>query len=85
MGWLRNLIENRKEKWQKNAAKIAKEEAIRLFQIREHNHLLWLTYDGHLIAPFSILCNGEDVNECIALINTIRDLYVEMAINGNKR
>lgn len=85
MGWLRNLIENRKEKWRKNATKIAKEEATRLFQIREYNHLLWLTYDGHFIAPFSMICNGENTNDCIALINTIRDLYIEMVVNGNKR
>ena len=79
------MIAKHKERLHKNAIKIAKEEATRLFQIREYNHLLWLTYDKHLIAPFSMICNGEDANECIALINTIRDLYVEMVIDGNER
>lgn len=85
MWWLRDLIDNHKEKWHKNAERTAKEEATRLFQVKEHNSLLWLTYDGNLIAPFTLLCKGNDVNECVALINTIRDLYVERFTDGNKR
>jgi hypothetical protein len=85
MGWLRDIIENRKKNWHKNAIKFAKEEATRLFQIGEHNSLLWLIYDGHLIAPFAMLCNGDDANECVALINTIRDLYVKRITDGNER
>ena len=85
MRWFKEFIAKRKEKWHKNAERVAKEEAIRLFQIKEHNSLLWLTHNGHLIAPFSMLCNGEDANECIALINTIRDLYVKMITDENER
>ena len=85
MGWLRDLIKNRKEKWHKNAIKGAKREAERLFQIKEHNSLIWLTCNGQLIAPFTMLCSGEDVNECVALLRAIRDLYAERVVNGNER
>lgn len=85
MGWIRNAISKRKEKLHKNAVKDAKIEACRLFQIKEHNSLLWLTFDGFLIAPFSIICKGEDANECVALLNAIRDIYVERVANENKR
>lgn len=85
MGWLKNLINERKEKWRKNTINGAKSEAQRLFQIKEYNSLLWLAYNGQLIAPFTILCNGEDANECIALIKAIRDLYVERVTDGNER
>jgi hypothetical protein len=84
MRWFKELIAKRKERWHKNAINGAKSEAKRLFQIKEYNSLLWLTYNGQLVAPFTLLCGGEDVNECIALLNTIRDIYVERVLNGNK-
>lgn len=85
MRWFNELIAKRKEKWHKNAIKGAKREAERLFQIKEHNSLIWLTYNEQLIAPFTMLCSGEDVNECVALLNAIRDLYAEMVVNENER
>lgn len=84
MGWLRDIIENRKKNWHKNAIKFAKEEATRLFQIKEYNSLLWLTYNGQLVAPFAMLCNGDDANECVALVNAIRDLYVKRIADGKE-
>lgn len=85
MKWLKNWYDKRKKKWRENSIAGAKAEAKRIFQIKEYNSLLWLTYDGHLVAPFAMLCNGEDTNECVALINTIRDLYVERILDGNER
>ena len=81
MRWLKELIAKRKERWHKNAIKSAKEEATRRFQIGEYNSLLWLMNDGHLIAPFTMLCNGEDASECVALLNEIRDLYVRRIVD----
>jgi hypothetical protein len=85
MRWFKELIEKRKEKWHKNAINGAKSEAKRLFQIKEYNSLLWLTYNGQLVAPFAMLCGGEDVNKCVALLNAIRDLYVKRITDGNER
>ena len=79
------MIAKRKEMWHKNAINGAESEAKRLFQIKEHNSLLWLTYNGQLIAPFAMLCGGEEVNECIALLNAIRELYVKRITDGNER
>ena len=85
MGWLNELIAKRKERWHKNAINGAESEAKRLFQTKEYNSLLWLTYNGQLIAPFAMLCSGEEVYECIALLNAIRDLYVKRITDGNER
>ena len=79
------MIAKRKERWRKNAINGAKSEAKRLFQIKEYNSLLWLTYNGQLIAPFAMLCGGEDVNECVVFLNVIRDLYAERVVNENER
>ena len=85
MRWFKEFIAKRKEKWHKNAINGVESEAKRLFQIKEYNSLLWLTYNGQLIAPFAMLCSGEDVNESVALLNAIRDLYTERVVNGNER
>ena len=85
MKWLKNWYDKHKKKWHENSIAGAKAEAQRLFQIKEHNSLLWLTYNGQLVAPFAMLCNGEDTNECVALINSIRDLYVERILDENER
>ena len=83
MRWFKEFIAKRKEKFHQNTINGAKSEAKRLFQIKEYNSLLWLTYNGQLVAPFTLLCSGEDINECVALLNTIRDLYIERILNGN--
>ena len=85
MSWFKEFIAKRKDKWHKNAINGAKREAERLYQIKEHNSLIWLTYNGQLIAPFAMLCSGEDVNESVALLNAIRDLYTERVVNENER
>ena len=85
MQWFKELIARRKEKWRKNAINGAESEAKRLFQIKEYNSLLWLTYNGQLVAPFAMLCSGEDVNESVALLNAIRELYVKRITDGNER
>ena len=85
MRWFNEFIAKRKEKWHKNAINGAESEAKRLFQIKEYNSLIWLTYNGQLIAPFAMLCSGKDVNESVALLNAIRDLYVKRITDGNER
>lgn len=85
MKWLKNWYDKCKKKWHENSINGAKAEAKRIFQIKEYNSLLWLTYNGQLVAPFAMLCNREDINECIALINAIRNLYVERIADGNER
>ena len=85
MGWIRNAISKRKEKWHNNAVKNAKSRAITLFQVKEYNSLLWLTFDGFLIVPFSMLCKGDDASEYITLLNAIRDIYAKMITDGNER
>lgn len=85
MRWFKELIAKRKERWHKNVINGAESEAKRLFQIKEYNSLLWLTYNGQLIAPFVVLCSGEDVNESVALLNAIRELYVKRITDGNER
>jgi len=85
MGWISNMLHKRKEKWHENAIKGAKREAYRRFQIREYNHLLWLTHDGQLIVPFNMVCGGTDSSEFTALLNAIRDLYVERTVGDDEK
>lgn len=85
MKWLKNWYDKHKKKWRENSIAGAKAEAQRLFQIKEHNSLLWLTYNGQLVAPFSVLCSGEDINKSVALLNAIRELYLKRIIDENER
>ena len=43
-----------------------------LFQLREYNDEIWLTYDSHLVCPCSML-NAEPVDA----IKKMRELYIE--------
>ena len=86
MDWLRKLIGRYRNTYHKNVVEGVKSEAQRLFQIKEYDSMLWLTYNDQLIAPFTILCEkGNDTNECVALVNAIRNMYVERVADGNKR
>ena len=42
------------------------------YQIKEYNGEIWLTYDGELVCPCSML-NTEPVNA----VETMRELYIE--------
>ena len=82
MSWLSNIISKRKEKLHANSIKKAKEDASTIFQIKEYNSHMWLTCNGELVAPFTLLLmNDEYVDECISLVNNIRELYVERITN----
>lgn len=53
------------------------ETAKSLFDVTFEEDALWLCYNGHLVAPMSMLTNSTDINECMALISLMRRLYVE--------
>lgn len=80
MSWLENIIVKYKKKWNKNTVIATKAEAYRLYQIKEYNSHLWLTYNDVLIVPFDLICDPSKTAQCIALLETIRDLYVERMI-----
>jgi hypothetical protein len=82
MRWILDVVNRRKEKSHANAIKKAKQDANMIFQIKEYNSHMWLTCNGELVAPFTLLLmNDEYVDECISLVNSIRELYVERITN----
>lgn len=81
MTWLKDVWTRRKSKYNKNREKYVIDRAKEIYQITEYNHQLWYTYNGALFAPCSIVIRNNDgefsSTACVALLNTIRDLYVE--------
>ena len=81
MGWLKELYDKSHNKRVKVHNKKVEEAASHIYQITEYENQLWFTYNGSLFAPCSIVVgnnNGEfSSTECVALLNTIRELYVE--------
>ena len=81
MGWLKELYDKSHNKRVKVHNKRVEEAASHIYQITEYENQLWFTYNGSLFAPCSIVVgdnNGEfSSTECVALLNTIRDLYVQ--------
>ena len=83
MSWILDVVNRRKEKSHANAIKKAKQDANVIFQIKEYDSHMWLTCNGELVAPFTLLLmNDEYVDECISLVNNIRELYVERITNS---
>ena len=80
MNWFENIIVKYKKKWNKNTIIATKNEAHRLYQIKEYDSHLWLTYNGVLIVPFHLICDASSTVQCLALLDTIRDLYVKRMI-----
>jgi hypothetical protein len=65
--------EKRKEKREKALLETAKS----LFDVTFEEDALWLCCNGQLIAPMSMLTNSTDINECMALVSVMRQLYVK--------
>jgi hypothetical protein len=65
--------EKRKEKREKALLETAKS----LFDVTFEEDALWLCYNGQLIAPMSMLTDKNDINECMALVSLMRQLYVK--------
>ena len=84
MNWFENIIVKHKKKWNKNTIIATKDEAHRLYQIKEYDSHLWLTYNDVLIVPFDLICDSSNTAQCIALLETIRDLYVKRMIGENE-
>ena len=84
MNWFENIIAKHKKKWNKNTIIATKAEAHRLYQIKEYNSHLWLTYNDVLVVPFDLICDPSNTAQCIALLETIRDLYVKRMIGENE-
>ena len=67
-----------KEKRRQARENAIKELAKELYNVTlEQGGELWLCYNGHKIAPMSILTEKTDVNECMALVSVMRELYVK--------
>lgn len=66
-----------KESIREHKKKQLEQRAETLFDVTLSKNQLWLCYNGNLIAPMSMLTDKDDVNECAALVSTIRQLYVD--------
>ena len=75
MNFFNNLI----KRWRIYKAETHKRRVVQsakeIFQLTEFNSALWFTYNGNLFCPAAYF--GNDYNEAVALVNTLRELYVE--------
>ena len=63
-----------KENKERKLAKRAEE----LYDTTIYNHNVWLTYEGNLVIPFSML--GEknmDIEACAEIVDLVRDMYIK--------
>ena len=84
MEWLRIFWSQRKSEHNERHEKMIRERAKELYQIVEYENQLWFTYNGSLFAPCSLIVGNEkgefSSTECVAMLNTIRSLYVSLQI-----
>lgn len=84
MEWLRTFWNQRKSEHNERREKMIMERAKELYQIVEYENQLWFTYNGSLFAPCSLIVGNEkgefSSTECVAMLNTIRSLYVSLQI-----
>jgi hypothetical protein len=84
MEWLRIFWSQRKSEHNERREKMIRERAKELYQIVEYENQLWFTYNGSLFAPCSLIVGNEkgefSSTECVAMLNTIRSLYVSLQI-----
>lgn len=69
--WHEREERRRKEKEEYNKESVI-QKASELFQIREHGHLIWFTFDGRLVCPITMF----DCDDPVAVIGAMRDLYI---------
>lgn len=85
MEWLRIFWSQRKSEHNERREKTIRERAKELYQIVEYENQLWFTYNGSLFAPCSLIVGNEkgefSSTECVAMLNTIRSLYVSLQIH----
>lgn len=68
LNWWKKATESKRAK----QAKHLKEEAEMVFQVREHNNELWITYDNNLLCPASLF-NGETLD----IVHKLREYYIK--------
>jgi hypothetical protein len=69
--WRKREERRRKEKEEYNKESVI-QKASELFQICEHGHLIWFTFDGRLVCPITMF----DCDDPVAVIGAMRDLYI---------
>lgn len=57
-----------KEEFERNKTR---ERAKELYQVNEHNGMLWLTYNGSRVCPISMFETGD----AVAVLAALRDFY----------
>lgn len=73
-----NYLSKIRQWWRDHRTKTHKRRveiaATELYQLTEFQNALWLTYNGNLFCPAHFF--GDEGN-AVALVNTLRELYVE--------
>lgn len=63
----------RKKRWETRRRKLVC-QADDVFNVAEYQGQLWLTHNGQLVCPFSLIL--KDGDPCV-LVNTMRKLYID--------
>ena len=77
--WIDKIFVRIKERRKEFHQRCVKERANELFQVKEQDGLLWLTYDGNLVMPFCFMCDDRQAS-CIEKLTAIREQYIDRNI-----
>lgn len=69
---IRNFLQRRKEKSLESKRRFAEKQANVMFNLTAHEKELWLTCNGTLVCPTTMLADDE-----ITALYAIRNLYVK--------
>lgn len=68
--WVERLFNGGVDK-EEYARTQTREKAKELYQVKEHDNMLWLTYNGNRVCPMSMFETGD----AVAVLGVLRDLY----------
>lgn len=76
MGWIDKIKKQYQESRRKRMLRLAEF----MFQVTEHDGVLWFTYNGCLFAPCHLLGCDTSV-ETVSLLKILRDMYIKRVFN----
>ena len=77
---MKNIFRTLKESHTKNVAKLINRRAKEMYQIKERDGEIWLTYEGCYVCPCSML-----KEEPVDAICKLRDIFICHAIKTNEQ
>jgi len=82
INWIKDFMEGCRRRRAARLLRRAKDAAEHIFQVEVYDGQLWLTYNEALVLPFSLVTKESRTEECLALLNLLREYYVQRAMKA---